>query len=534
MNDCRLETAKITVLLVEDNEGDVRLIRRMLRDSPDLAFSIQHADTLSSALDFLARAKWGIILLDLALPDSSGLDTLQAIIHRAPEIPIIVLTGLSDEKVAVEAVRRGAQDYLVKGDIGGRLLIRSICYAIERRQAEDERESLRAQLIHAQKMEALGTLAAGIAHDFNNILTIIKRNIGYARAISDLPPKMAAALDAAEEAGTAGRELVRRLLQFGRPIKAGVQAISLNKQVEETLAFLQAVIPCHIAIEHRLCKDECLITADPSAISLIITNLCINARDAMPRGGSLIIETRRSMITEDFCRGHAEALPGDFCILQVSDTGTGIPPELIERIFEPFFTTKDEEKGTGLGLSMVYSTVRNLGGWIECRSTEGSGTTFILGFPAAICEAAEKGAEKCEAPPVKSLKNAREETILLADDTEILLIFGRKVLEENGFRVLTACDGEAALSVFREKIAQISLVILDAMMPRMDGLRAMAEIKQLSPEMPVIISSSHSNESIAAMAGGKDFEVLPKDYSPAEMVCLIRKMLDSRLVSHNP
>jgi len=527
MHDCIKTGRTINTLIIEDNEGDVRLFEIMMRNAENMSFVTRHSDTIASARVILESEKFDIVLLDLGLPDSQGLATVSTMLKHCAEIPVIVLTGLNDEKMGIEAVRLGAQDYLVKGETNTKLLVRSICYTLERKEVEKEKKSLRSQLLQAQKVEALGTLASGIAHDFNNILTIIQRNLEAAKAFSDNEKEWTQALEAAEEARKTGSDLVKRLLQFGRPTKSGTVVVSLNQIVLDTLAFLKAVIPAQISIEHHLCPEACTIKADPSTISHIITNLCINARDAMPDGGTLTIAISRVTVSEEYCKAHKEAIAGEFCVLKVSDTGTGIPCGIIERVFEPFFTTKDEGKGTGLGLSIVYSTVKSLGGWIQCKSSEGQGTEFILHFPLAEEERKDDISLEDRGIPGKARKaDGEKETVLFADDQEILLHFGSKVLEDNGYKVYTADDGEKALALFREKQNEISIAILDLEMPRMGGLQVMEEIKKISPKTPVIFISNHTYENIAELSGGKACDILSKDYSPSEMLAFIRNVLD--------
>lgn len=525
MPDQRVKSKKLKILIIEDSKPDARLIEIMLREPGTISFATRIADRLSSALEILSAERFDLLMLDLALPDSMGIDTLKLLFRKAPETPIIVLTGMKDEEAGIEAMRQGAQDYLVKGEIGSKLLIRSIQYAIERKQGEEERKTLRAQLINSQKMEALGTLAGGIAHDFNNLLTVIRRNIETAKSNGCRGDEILKALTAVEDASNAGHALVRRLLNFGRPAKTAVGTIALDEIAKETIAFLRAVIPPAITIETRLCRESCLVKADPSSIGLIITNLFLNAKDAMPHGGTLLIETCTEIISDDYCSAHSEAKPGEFCMLRIKDNGAGMSCELIDRIFEPFFTTKGE-KGTGLGLSMVYTTVKSIGGWIQCQSSEGVGTEFILHFPLVRDGIkAEHKMEAKEVPEKRIEEKHGDETILLADDEEILLLYGQKVLEENGYRVLAARDGEEALALFRARKDTISLAIIDVVMPGIGGIQVMEEIKKLSPHTPVIISSSYSYDNIAEMSGGQVCEILPKDYSPSRMLEMIRNVL---------
>lgn len=391
----------------------------------------------------------------------------------------------------------------------------------ELRQQIAEFRVLERQIFHSQKMEAIGNLAAGIAHDFNNLLTGILGNLEFAKM--EISPDHPAifSLEIMEEAGQRARELCRQLQQFGRPAKTEEEIISLNQMVEESISFLRAVIPTTIEIEIALSHDPCLIKANPSIISLLITNLSVNARDAMPEGGKLRFETELVTVNESYCKSYVEASPGEFCVLKVSDTGAGMTSEIEVRIFEPFFTTKERGMGTGLGLSMVYSGVRQMGGWIKVYSEPGRGTEFKIYIPKTGEEV-----QKAKRETVEIIGG--NETILLADDEEMILNLGKRILERYGYKVLTAMDTEKAVSIFREKEKDLSLVILDLTMPGGGGLRAMKEIHNISQNFPVILSSGYSADYVGDEGKQKAMSWLSKPFSPIHMANLVRKVLDGK------
>ncbi|MCL5037618.1 MAG: PAS domain S-box protein [Chloroflexi bacterium] len=242
-------------------------------------------------------------------------------------------------------------------------------------------KNMEKQFIQSQKMEAVGNLAGGLAHDFNNILSAILLNIHRVKRKLGQDDPAVPILNTVEDSTQRAAEMIKQLLQFARPKKFEEKAISLNVMVEESLRLIRAAIPSTIELETRLAEKPCLIKGDPSAITQIVTNLSVNARDAMPDGGKLTFETTLVSLDDSYCRTHFDAKPGNYCLLKVSDTGVGIPPENLERIFEPFFTTKETGTGTGLGLPMVYSVTKHMGGWVEVSSRVGNGTEFKIYLP---------------------------------------------------------------------------------------------------------------------------------------------------------
>jgi two-component system, cell cycle sensor histidine kinase and response regulator CckA len=384
-------------------------------------------------------------------------------------------------------------------------------------------KSLEKQLLHAQKMESIGTLAGGVAHDFNNLLTVILGNLDLAKMdIPETHPQRPL-YDNMAEAGLRAKDLIKQLLQFGRPAPREERVISLNALVDETSRFLRPLIPSTIEIERRIPPTPSPVKADPSLISQILANLSVNARDAMPEGGRLRLEVSGELIDDEYCKAHIEAKPGMYCVLTVADTGLGMKPEVRDRIFEPFFTTKERGSGTGLGLSIVYGIMKQLEGWIQVESEVGAGTIFKLFFPRAgtIIEETMK-----QEQAIKS----GDETVLLADDEKMILSLGKRILEKCGYKVITARDAREAIELYGERKDAIDLVILDLTMPEGGGIRAFKEIRALSGTVPIIISSGYLagmgvdevEESISAF--------LPKPFSAEKMTDMVRQVLDGKWI----
>ncbi len=392
----------------------------------------------------------------------------------------------------------------------------------ERKQAEDEKCQLELQLRHSQKMEAVGTLAGGVAHDFNNLLQAVQ---GYAELLligkkgNDDDFK---ALQAIRRAAQKGSELTRQLLTFSRKVECKKQPVILNRIVNNTKSLLVRTIPKMIEIELDLESNLNTVNADPIQIELSLMNLAVNARDAMPEGGKLIIKTENVILDEAYCRTHLGVRPGDYVLLSVVDNGSGIEKEILDHIFEPFFTSKEIGKGTGLGLAMIYGIVKNHKGLITCDSEPGVGTVFKLYLPCIK--------QKTTAPETKEaevfLQGGRE-TILLVDDEEFILDFGKQLLVNSGYKVLTAADGESALQQFREGSGQIDLVILDLIMPGIGGKKCLEGLIKKDPNVKVLIASGDTfNGTIkeAVEVGASGF--INKPYDLHQMLKEIRGVLD--------
>jgi two-component system cell cycle sensor histidine kinase/response regulator CckA len=390
--------------------------------------------------------------------------------------------------------------------------------------AEREVKRLQGQMLQAQKMEAIGTLAGGIAHDFNNLLQAI---LGYTQILimpKDESDPDVSSLRQIEKAANRASELTQQLLTFSRKVESKPRPVNLNQEVEQVEKLLKRTIPKMIEIELHPAEDLETINADPAQLEQVIMNLGVNARDAMPEGGKLLIETESVLLDEAYCREHLGAKAGKYVLLTISDTGLGMDKEILEHIFDPFFTTKEVGKGTGLGLAMVYGIVKSHGGYIMCYSEPGEGTAFKIYFPVMEGEHTDTRAETRRAEPVPA---GGRETILLVDDEELLRNVGKEMLERFGYTILLVPDGEGALEVYRGKSADISLVILDLIMPGMGGEKCLGEILKLNPRAKVVIASGYSVNSRAKNAldaGARAF--VKKPYEIRQMLRVVREVLD--------
>jgi PAS domain S-box-containing protein len=393
----------------------------------------------------------------------------------------------------------------------------------DRKLAEQEAKGLEAALQHAQKMEAIGTLAGGIAHDFNNILSAV---IGYSElALSNtgLDPWMNSNMEKILAAGKRARDLVRQILAFSRRSESELQPLLVEPLVKEALKLLRSSLPTTIEISQEISPETRTIMADPAQIHQIIMNLCTNAAHAMEKnGGRLTIQLSQLNLTDQDLRLHPELSPGTFLKLCVQDTGMGIPADTLEKIFEPYFTTKEKGKGTGLGLAVVHGIVRSYGGAIYAYSEPDCGSTFNVYIPTIQAELPVEDRKIPELP-------GGSEHILLVDDEPVLLDVGQQMLEKLGYQVSVYQNSCEALAVFRQSPDIFDLILTDMTMPVMTGDKLAVEIMQIRPEIPIIIctgySSAISSESALEM-GIKAF--LYKPIVEMDLATTVRQVLDDR------
>jgi len=393
----------------------------------------------------------------------------------------------------------------------------------EQKRAEEEKEKIQAQLLQAQKMEAVGTLAGGISHDFNNILQAIS---GYVQLLlikkEEKDPDISY-LNQIDRSAQRASELTKELLIFSRKVESNLRPVNLNQEVAQVHKILQRTIPKMIAIELHLAEDIKILNGDPIQLEQIMMNIGVNANDAMPDGGKLVFETRNVVIDEGYCKTHAGAVPGEYVQLAISDTGYGMDKEALEHIFEPFYTTKEIGKGTGLGLAMVYGIVKSHGGYIIAYSEPGNGTVFKIYFPVLEEEFIEQELE----PEKEAEIRGGHETILLVDDEETILEIGQEMLREYGYTTITAESGERAVEIYKSEENRIDLVILDLGMPGMGGHKCLTELIRIDPEIKVLIASGYtSSDKITEALKGGAAGFIGKPYHLRDMLGKTRELLD--------
>jgi PAS domain S-box-containing protein len=393
----------------------------------------------------------------------------------------------------------------------------------ERKKSEEEKRRLQEQLVQAQKMEAVGQLAGGIAHDFNNLLTAIT---GYSELLlGELPPEDLRRSHAEEirKAGERAASLTQQLLAFSRRQVLEPKVLDVNVVVSDIERMLRRLIGEHIELKTRKAADLWKVKADPGQIEQAILNLVLNARDAMPSGGTLAIETSNADLDQEFARSHVPTQPGSYVMVAVSDTGIGISEEVKARLFEPFFTTKERGKGTGLGLSTTYGIVKQSGGYLWCDSEVGRGTRFQVFLPR-VEEPVSEVVERKTSPPI----HPGDETVLLVEDEPEVRSLVQRILKTQGYTVVTAANPDEALAVAREFKGPIQLMVTDVVMPGMSGLQLAERLNPTRPDMKVLFVSGYTNDAIGhqgVLDPGTAF--LQKPFTPNTLARKVREVLEA-------
>ena len=515
-----LET--IRILVVDDDPQARALIEMALAEA-----------SFRPALEVLANARAGaerikadehdVYLVDQQLPDGTGVSIIEEAKAQGVNKPFILLTGHGSGALDERASRAGAADYVEKHMVTAHLE-RSIRYALRNWQANRLLHDRDEQLRQAQKMEAIGRLAGGVAHDFNNILTAI---IGYTDLVAErLDPADQTARDVGEIRKAADRAaaLTRQLLAFSRKQFLNPTVLDLNETASGLLQMLPRVIGEHIQTSVQLAGDLQRVKADASQMEQVLVNLVLNARDAMPMGGDLIIETANVELTEPRLRAENLTLePGTYVMLAVTDTGTGMDPATRARAFEPFFTTKPKGKGTGLGLATVYGIVDQSGGGISIDTAPGRGTSIRIYLPAT------KAMEQQQpAPPPRVHRDGGTETLLLVEDNDSVRDLAAKALRRRGYVVHEARDAEDAIEWTITSGVKPHLLVTDVVMPGLSGPNLAARLLQQNSRLRVLYMSGYTDDATAVHGnfwGG--VPLLQKPFTPNALAECVRLALDS-------
>jgi PAS domain S-box-containing protein len=387
-----------------------------------------------------------------------------------------------------------------------------------------ERKKIEAQFLRAQRMESIGTLAGGIAHDLNNILTPIMMSIGTLQEmVSD--PEAERILETIEVCAKRGSDIVRQVLSFARGVDGERAEIQPKHLLNDISSIIRDTFPRNIVLDFHISTQTWTILGDPTQVHQILMNLCVNARDAMPNGGRLVLSAENQVIDEHFAAMNAEVKAGRYVEITVTDNGEGIPAGIIQKIFDPFFTTKEINKGTGLGLSTVTAIVKSHGGFINVYSEVGKGTTFRVYLPAAETS----GHPLSDRAEVEALPRGKGETVLVVDDEASVVSITRQTLQAFGYRVLTAIDGADAVAVFLQNQDTIALIITDMMMPIMDGPAMIHAIRRVAKETKIIATSgltANGDLPKVSTAGVRNF--LTKPYTAGTLLREVRAVLDER------
>ncbi len=625
----------LRVLLVEDDPDDHLLTRKLVEAVPDERVELAWEPTFDGALAALARDEFDVLLVDYQLDGRTGLELIQEARRHHCTTPVVVLTGVGDRALDQAAMRSGASDYLVKGQIDPRLLGRTLRRAAERHaagQAEarlaavveqssdaictlapdgtvvswnpaaartygyaaaemvgepvfrlatpehdaalralleavlrggrveaaetvqlrrdgvritvslslapvldaggrvryasmiardvTERKRLEEEFRQAQKLEVVGRLAGGVAHDFNNLLTAIRGTAELLLADMGEEHPMRADLQVITQASERAAALTRQLLAFSRQQAAQPRVVDLNGVVAGADRILRRLVGAGVELVTVLSPGTGSVRVDPLQVEQVLTNLALNARDAMPDGGRLLVQTSEVAVPAGGSPLWPGVPAGTHAMLAVSDNGTGMDEATRSRIFEPFFTTKPAGKGTGLGLATVYGIVRQSGGHVLVHTGEGEGTTFQIFVPRASGDAA------VAPPPAPEPAPAPSATVLLVDDEAPVRTLVRRVLAREGYTVLEAGDGEEGLRLWREHADGVALVVTDMVMPLMGGREMVRRMHEARPGLPVVFMSGYSQEAHPSREAVRaPVELIPKPFDVRDLVRVVRLVL---------
>jgi len=510
----------VSILLIDDDPQAQALIEMALIDA-HFERKIEVVATAAAGLERIKADHHDIYLVDQRLPDGTGLDVIRAAKHLGADKPFILMTGYGSGALDEAALREGAADYVEKHLVGAHLE-RSIRYALRNWQASRQLHDREEQLRQSQKMEAIGRLAGGVAHDFNNLLTAI---IGYTDMIaerSDLDPATAREVREIRLAADRGAALTRQLLAFSRKQLLNPTVLNVNESVAGLLHMLPRLIGDHIHTDARLAAGLAFVRADASQIEQVIVNLVLNARDAMPTGGYVTIETANVELTEAHLAAEGLALePGRYVMLSITDTGVGMDETTRAHAFEPFFTTKAKEKGTGLGLATVYAIIDQSGGGIAMDTAPDRGTSIRIYLPVTDAPAP---IERQHASP-----SATEgtETLLLVEDNDAIREISAQALRRRGYTVFEARNGEEAIDWASKSAVQADMLVTDVVMPGMSGPNLAARLMQQTPDLRVLYMSGYTDDATevhGAFWGG--VPLLQKPFTPSQLAESVRMALD--------
>lgn len=472
---------------------------------------------------------WHIILLK----DAAAYSDLIHKVNRAYEVAAIIFLVVLffslyflnryiryPVSTIIKSIKKGEKPEY-KGIYEFEFLSTNIAQTLEALQNEEkEKEALRQQLFQTQKLEAIGTLAGGIAHDFNNMLQGILGYAAYLKMKVPVDDPMHEPLTVIEHSAERAADLTKKLLGFARKGKYIPEPLNLNDVAENVIPIITRTFDRSIKIQTSLKSDLWIVEGDRNQIEHVILNMCLNARDAMSEGGILNIETFNTEITKE-TKPYGHMKEGKYAVIKVIDTGTGMDEETLKRIFEPFFTTKEVGKGTGMGLPMAYGVVKNHNGFIEVDSAPGKGSAFTIYLPAIGKKA---GREIEIAKPLHKGKGG----ILIIDDEEIIRNVARDILHELGYDVLLSSSGKEGVKIYADKKDVIDLVILDMIMPEMGGKETFKRLREINPDVKVLISSGYGQDSLPeqAMDNG-EAGFIQKPYNINEIAEVINKVISA-------
>jgi signal transduction histidine kinase len=524
----------LLLLHLEDDPVDAELIVTTLIEG-GIPCQSQLVDTRQAFVAALKEGKMDLILADYSIPGFDGMTALILARQHRPDVPFLFVSATIGEELAIDAMHQGATDYVLKQRLG-RLVpsvqraLRELADRAELKRAEEALRQSEKQFRQSQKMEAVGRLAGGIAHDFNNLLTII---MGYSQVLlTELGPQhpLRGKIEETLKAGGKAAALIRQLLTFSSKQSMDPKILSLNTAVTSLENMLRRLIGEDVQFVIKLDPKNGRLRADQTQLEQVLVNLVVNARDAMPKGGTITIETAQVELTRSPVYHIAPLQPGSYVRLAVSDTGCGMDFKTQSHIFEPFFTTKGEGKGTGLGLSTVYGIVTQCGGAIDVTSRVGHGTRFDLYFPSVESDILTTTPTQPSGRPQRGT-----ETILLAEDEPSVRTLVRDELRKLGYKVVEAKNGVEACLLATQQAESFQLLLTDVVMPGMGGRELAQHLSVINPELRTLFMSGYMDD-VGIMAGQEEgtTSFLQKPFTPEVLASSVRNLLDARMPSDKP
>lgn len=514
-----LSTQRVKILLVDDHKP----VRESLRQLIELAEGYEVIGEGINGRDAVRKVEElrpDVVLMDVNMPGMNGVDATREIKIRHPEVKVLALSALGDLSHVSSMIKAGANGYVMKGGTSHELL--ASIRAVKRGEAPLDHGvtvdvirslgELEDQLRHAQKMESLGQLVSGVAHDFNNLISIIQN---YAHLVAaDLDPDDPRRADLNEIQGASGRAaaLVRQLLTFSRKDEVQPEIVDVNSAIQHLEGLWARALGEDIGVELLLEPDVWDVRIDPSRLDQIIMNLVLNARDAMPGGGTLSIHTENVSADQQLSQKQAGLAAKNYVCLTVRDDGEGMPPEVADRMFEPFFTTKPRDRGTGLGLATVHGIVKQALGSIHVDTAPGAGTTLNIYLPAT-----ETSAEPA-AQPDQETRFGRGELVMVVEDEEAVRRLIDRILARGGYEVVSAGDATEALALLDRIDRPLDALVTDVVLPGAPSRVLVRRVLERDPQAKLLYVSGHSDQILSRHGIGPDSSYLQKPFSKDELL----------------
>jgi signal transduction histidine kinase len=519
------EKAPLSVLIVEDSEEDADLIVLELKRGgyDPLYLRVDDRESMRRALE---ERRWDVVLSDFSMPRFSVMEALRLLQERNPDVPFVIVSATIGEEAAVEAMKAGAHDYVLKHRLGR--LVPAVKRELRESALRRERRILEDQLRHAQKLESLGLLAGGVAHDFNNLLTGIMGNASLVLDMMDHRSSVRGMLEDIIRASERAADLTRQLLAYAGKGRFVIEPVNVSELVRDISELMRSSVPRTVQLKLQLERDLPAIEGDASQIQQVVMNLILNAVEATgERPGTVRVLTGVRSVRSGDEVSHFRPdppAPGAYVMLQVCDDGCGMAESVKTQIFDPFFTTKFT--GRGLGLAAALGIVRSHNGAIGVESEEGSGSTFTVLIPS-------RGGGRCHEPAEAIAADRELETaggaILIIDDEDVVRRAARATLEHYGFSVFEASDGQDGADLFSRLHDRISAVLVDLTMPRMDGRQVWRYIRRLRPDMTIVVSSGfEESDAMKHFAADAALHFIQKPYTAEALARKMRAAIASR------